>query len=258
MSDDVETETSKPRRPLTLRRTEKGAVKQSFSHGRSKTVVVETKKRRVLSPKKGDEAPAKADAKEAPEKKTAPKKLAEDKDAAAKAAAAKAAEDKKKGAVLRTLSDDEKQARAQALAKARKEKAEREKREAAERAEREAREAEERARLEEERRRQAIEEEKRAREAEERRQAEEAAREALEEEERERKKRNAAKTEARAKGREDEDQKADASKDEADNPLAQLGQGLVVTAGLKIPEGFDQRADAEKLNLSRLKFRWRH
>ena len=42
------------------------------------------------------------------------------------------------------------------------------------------------------------------------------------------------------------------------NPLAQLGQGLVVTAGLKIPEGFDQRADAEKLNLNRLKFRCRH
>ncbi|WP_375204612.1 translation initiation factor IF-2 [Hyphococcus sp.] len=242
MSDDVETETSKPRRPLTLRRTEKGAVKQSFSHGRSKTVVVETKKRRVLSPKKGDEAPAKADAKEAPEKKAAPKKPAEDKDAAAKAAAAKAAEDKKKGAVLRTLSDDEKQARAQALAKARKEKAEREKREAAERAEREAREAEERARLEEERRRQAIEEEKRAREAEERRQAEEAAREALEEEERERKKRNAAKTEARAKGREDEDQKADASKDEADNPLAQLG-GRIKT---RRKGGGDDRRDASK------------
>ena len=50
MSDDVETETSKPRRPLTLRRTEKGAVKQSFSHGRSKQVVVETKKRRTVGP----------------------------------------------------------------------------------------------------------------------------------------------------------------------------------------------------------------
>ena len=59
MSDDVETETNKPRRPLTLRRTETGAVKQSFSHGRSKTVVVETKKRRVLGAK-GADAPVEA------------------------------------------------------------------------------------------------------------------------------------------------------------------------------------------------------
>ncbi|WP_428407151.1 translation initiation factor IF-2 [Hyphococcus sp.] len=225
MSDDVETETSKPRRPLTLRRTETGAVKQSFSHGRSKTVVVETKKRRVLSPKKGGEAPETSEAKEAPEKKSA-KKPADDKAAAARAAAAaKEAEDRKKGAVLRTLSDDEKQARAAALATARKEKAERDKRDAAERAEREAREAEERARLEEERRRQAIEEEKRAREADERRKAEEAAREALEEEERERKKRNAAKADARAKGREDVETPA-APDAEPDNPLAQLGGRL--------------------------------
>ncbi len=44
MSDEIETKTEaapKPsRRPLSLRRTEKGAVKQSFSHGRTKTVVV--------------------------------------------------------------------------------------------------------------------------------------------------------------------------------------------------------------------------
>ncbi len=244
MSDDVETETSKPRRPLTLRRTETGAVKQSFSHGRSKTVVVETKKRRVLAPKKPGEAPAKAEVKEAPEKKAA-QKPAEDKAAAAKAAAAaKEAEEKKKSAaVLRTLSDDEKQARAAALATARKQKAERDKRDAVERAEREAREAEERSRLEEERKRQAVEEEKRAREAEERRKAEEEAREALEEEERERKKRNAAKTDARAKGREEEEQKADASKAaDPDNPLAQLGGRLKT----KRKGGGDDRREAGK------------
>ena len=220
MSDDVETETSKPRRPLTLRRTETGAVKQSFSHGRSKTVVVETKKRRVLAPKT-DEAPAaKPDViKAAPEKKAAqpPVKSA--------SVAAREAEDRRRGgAVLRTLSEDEKQARAEALAKSRREKADRDKREAAERAEREAREAEERTRLEEERRRQALEEEKRSRESEERRKAEEAAREALEEEERERKKRNAAKADARTKGREGEEPARDPA--EADNPLAQLGGRL--------------------------------
>ena len=62
MSDDVETaeKTRTRRKPLTLRRTETGAVKQSFSHGRSKTAVVETKRRRVLTPKKGAEADAAA------------------------------------------------------------------------------------------------------------------------------------------------------------------------------------------------------
>jgi len=217
MSDDVETDGGKTRRPLTLRRTETGAVKQSFSHGRSKTVVVETKKRRVLTPKTGEEG--KASSKDAPEKKSADAK-------AAAAKAAKEAEDKKKGAVLRTLSEDEKTARAEALAKSRRDKAEREKREAAERAEREAREAEERSRLEEERRRQALEDEKRAREAEERRKAEDAAREALEEEELERKKRNAAKADARAKGREDETEEPETRETEGDNPLAQLGGRL--------------------------------
>lgn len=214
MSDDVETETKTTgRRPLTLRRTEKGAVKQSFSHGRSKTVVVETKRRRVLSPKKD------ADAKETVEKK-APAKTAKAK--AAPPPASTEEDDKKKGAVLRTLSDDEKQARAEALVKARKEKAVRDKREAAERAEREAREAEEREKLEVERKRQAEEEAKRAREAEERRRAEEAAREALEAEERERKKRSEAKSDSRpAKGAAPAPAEADPN-----NPLAQLGGRL--------------------------------
>jgi translation initiation factor IF-2 len=221
MSDDVETETSKPRRPLTLRRTETGAVKQSFSHGRSKTVVVETKKRRVLTPK--TEAEKQAEAKEAPEKKSASAKAA--KDAASAAAAAKEAEEKKKGAVLRTLSDDEKQARASALAVARRDQQARAKREAEERSEREAREAEERAKLEVERARQTADETKRTREAEERRKAEAAAQEALEEEDLERKKRNAAKADARAKGRDDVEAPAEPEAD-ADNPLAQLGGRL--------------------------------
>ncbi len=215
MSDDVETEEkTRPRRkPLTLRRTETGAVKQSFSHGRSKTVVVETKRRRVLTPKKGAEADAAA-----PETKAAPEAKAPtptptptlDGDAP-----------KKKGAVLKTLSEDEKTARAEALAKARREKAERDKRESAERAEREAREADERAKLEVERKRVAEEETKRAQEAEERRRAEEEARLVLEEEETERKKRNAAKVDARAKSKDAEAEKQ--ADDDPDNPLAQLG-----------------------------------
>jgi len=217
MSDDVETETkTKGRRPLTLRRTEKGAVKQSFSHGRSKTVVVETKKRRVLSPKKD------AATKDAAEKKEAPAKKVK---AAPAPAAVEEEDDKKKGSVLRTLSDDEKQARAEALAKARKEKAVRDKREAAERAEREAREAEEREKLDVERKRRAEEEAKRAKESEERRRAEEEAREALEAEERERKKRNEAKSDARTKGREAETERKTKDED-PNNPLAQLGGRL--------------------------------
>jgi translation initiation factor IF-2 len=46
------------RAPLGLKRTvETGKVKQSFSHGRSNTVVVEVKKRRVLGPQGAPEAP---------------------------------------------------------------------------------------------------------------------------------------------------------------------------------------------------------
>ena len=212
MSDDVDTET-KPksgRRPLTLRRTETGAVKQSFSHGRSKTVVVETKRRRVLGPKK--DAPATDDSvKEAPKKKVAAKPKEPVKQPIE-------TDDDKKGAVLRTLSDDEKHARAEALAKSRRDKEARTKREQAERAEREAREAEERSKLEAERSRQADLEAKREREAEERKRAEEEARIALELEERERTSR------AATKARPAPETPAPAA--DPSNPLAQFGGRL--------------------------------
>jgi translation initiation factor IF-2 len=217
MSDDVETETQpKGRKPLTLRRTETGAVKQSFSHGRSKTVVVETKRRRVLAPKSDASA-----APLTPERKTAAKVQAK---AAAPKPAAADDDDKKKGAVLRTLSDDEKQARAAALVNARKEKAGRDKIQAVERSEREAREAVAREKLEAERLRLADEEAKRAREAEGRRLAEDEARQTLEAEELERKKRNEAKTSTVSKDS-NVDPKRIAGGD-ADNPLAQLGGRL--------------------------------
>ena len=62
MSD---TDNDKPklgmRQPLGLKRTvETGKVKQSFSHGRSNTVVVEVKRRRVLGPNAGGPADAPA------------------------------------------------------------------------------------------------------------------------------------------------------------------------------------------------------
>ncbi|GAA4220922.1 translation initiation factor IF-2 [Sphingomonas endophytica] len=68
-----ETDNDKPklgmRQPLGLKRTvETGKVKQSFSHGRSNTVVVEVKRRRVLGPQGG--APEAATA--APEPTPAP------------------------------------------------------------------------------------------------------------------------------------------------------------------------------------------
>src|ERR1700676_1333992 len=102
MSDTDET-----RRPktLSLKKTETSTVKQSFSHGRTKAVVVE-KKRTLGAP--------------------APAKPAKDKPAAAEKPAVPAAAEIKpvllkpaaRGVVLRQLSDEEKARRAAALADA--------------------------------------------------------------------------------------------------------------------------------------------
>ncbi len=240
MSDDVETkaeDAKKPaRKPLSLRRTETGAVKQSFSHGRTKTVVVETKRRRVLTPKKPGEKAAES-------KSTAP---AETK---AKAPEPAKEPEKPQGEILRTLSEDEKQARAAALLKARKEGEERRKREEAERAEREAREAAEREKLEAERKRQAAEDAKRAKEAAERKKAEEEAQALLEAEDRERKKRAEAK--AAGKGKADaEKPKAD---DDPDNPLAKLGGRLKTKRkNLENRAGDSKTKDAPRRRTGRL------
>jgi translation initiation factor IF-2 len=149
---------------LTLKRgVEQGTVRQSFSHGRSKQVVVEKVKRRVI----GGEAKAEAAPAEAPKKGAAGKAAAP----AAKAPAAKAPAapapahgevPKPSGVVLRTLTEEERAARAHALADARVREAEerriaeeearrRATREVSERADREA--AEVRKREEDERRR---------------------------------------------------------------------------------------------------------
>ena len=59
MTDQTDKPKLGTRPPLGLKRTvETGKVKQSFSHGRSNTVVVEVKKRRILG--KPGEAPAPA------------------------------------------------------------------------------------------------------------------------------------------------------------------------------------------------------
>ncbi|WP_265530432.1 translation initiation factor IF-2 [Sphingomicrobium marinum] len=79
MSDDKKKLGTRP--PLGVKRTvETGKVKQSFSHGRSNTVVVEVKKRRILKP--GDAKP------EAQEEAKAPEAAPEKKEAAPKKAAA--------------------------------------------------------------------------------------------------------------------------------------------------------------------------
>ena len=99
---------------LTLKpRTETGVVRQSFSHGRSKQVVVEKVKRRTVAPApetKAEPAPV-----EAPKKRAAAPKAG-----AAQPAAAPAAEaPKASGVVLRSLTEEEMAARAHALADSR-------------------------------------------------------------------------------------------------------------------------------------------
>jgi len=92
---------------LTLKpRTETGVVRQSFSHGRSKQVVVETVKRRTLggAPAKPEPVP------EAPKKAAAP---------APRPAAPPEPPKKPSGVVLRTLTEEERNARAHALADSR-------------------------------------------------------------------------------------------------------------------------------------------
>src|SRR5438132_10961923 len=76
MADQTEKPKLGTRPPLGLKRTvETGKVKQSFSHGRSNTVVVEVKKRRILGrPGEAPPAPAPEPVAEAP--KPSPKPAA--------------------------------------------------------------------------------------------------------------------------------------------------------------------------------------
>ena len=103
-------ETKRPAKTLSLKKTETSTVKQSFSHGRTKAVVVE-KKRSAAPPATTAKAPAKAAA-EKPVEKPAAK-------APEPAAKAPAAAPAVRGVVLRQLSDEEKSRRAAALADAR-------------------------------------------------------------------------------------------------------------------------------------------
>jgi translation initiation factor IF-2 len=110
-----------PSKTLTLKRggVEQGVVRQSFSHGRSKAVVVEKVKRRAAGPGEAKQEAAApvivqkrpaAPAARAPAKTPAP---------AAPAAPAPTLAAKPSGVVLRTLTEEERSARAHALADAR-------------------------------------------------------------------------------------------------------------------------------------------
>ena len=174
---DDSSRASRPR-TLSLKRggVEQGSVRQSFSRGRSKAVVVETKRKRVIGKSDApaaEAAPVKKKAK-APEVEVAraPEPAPEPQAKAAKAKSARA------GVVLRTLTDEEKTNRTKALSEARVMEAE-----ARKRAEDE---AARRARLDEEQRRLLDEAESRKRDEEGRRKHDDEARRRAEEEARRR------------------------------------------------------------------------
>jgi translation initiation factor IF-2 len=93
---------------LSLKKTETSTVKQSFSHGRSKAVLVEKKRARVNPPLSGKPAPV-------TERVAAPAATA----ARTPPAPAPARDAHRGGVVLRQLTEEEKEARSRAIADAR-------------------------------------------------------------------------------------------------------------------------------------------
>src|SRR6266536_2703727 len=107
-----------PTKTLTLKRgVEQGVVRQSFSHGRSKAVVVEKVKRRAAGPGDAKAAEPIGAAERAPARQA--KASAAGSAAVQSPALSPAAATKPSGVVLRTLTDEERNARAHALADAR-------------------------------------------------------------------------------------------------------------------------------------------
>jgi translation initiation factor IF-2 len=156
------------RKTLSLKRGggDQGTVRQSFSHGRSKAVVVEKKKRRMVMP--GQEAKAAEPVAPVAKQPEAPSEPPRAKQPAAdtqQAPSRRGSQRPKSGAVLRTLTKEEAAARAVALKLAQEREVEERKRaeeEAVLRAEEDAR-----RKVEEEARLKAEEEERKQREAEE-------------------------------------------------------------------------------------------
>jgi translation initiation factor IF-2 len=155
-----------PTKTLTLKRSvEQGVVRQSFSHGRTKAVVVEKVKRRAVGPgdlKAVEPAPSTSAPASAPRRGAPAPTARSAATTTAPAAAPGAAGGKPSGVVLRQLTEEERSARAQALAESKVSEVEerriaeevarrRDERDAVERAERDA--AEARKRDEDDRRR---------------------------------------------------------------------------------------------------------
>jgi len=211
---------------LSLRKTETSTVKQSFSHGRSKAVVVEKKRaHRPLPGAKAEAAPAKS----APSLEAKP---------SATTTAPAASREPRAGVVLRQLTEEEKDARSRALADARVHEEEARKRaeeEARHRAVEEARLAKERAAAE---KRKSEEETRKASEEVARKRAEEEASRRLDKKE---EPHAGAATEAPRRGRLVNDEEEEAPKKGAKAPVktpARKGDGdrrrgkLTVTAAL--------------------------
>ena len=109
-TNESEGKTRGSKTTLNVRRTvESGHVRQSFSHGRSKSVVVEKKKRRMIGAAgaaQPAEETAAAPAAPTPAPKAAPKPMSEE------------TRQRRSGVVLKQLSEEEKDARTKALADA--------------------------------------------------------------------------------------------------------------------------------------------
>jgi len=173
-NSDKPTGAAPPKPTLHLKRpVEQGTVRQSFSHGRSKAVVVEKVKRRVLGP--GETAPPSPAQGAAPASKPGVS-LAPGKGAPARSSAPPPP---KTGVVLPTLTAEQRDARARALLDARAREEEDRRRQEAEAEVRRERETRERAEREAAEARKREEETRRAQEASLKRQAEEEARRRL-------------------------------------------------------------------------------
>ncbi|MGE7471621.1 translation initiation factor IF-2 [Bosea sp. NPDC003192] len=164
-----------PPKTLSLKRpVEQSTVRQSFSHGRSKQVVVEVKRRVAHEPAAAPVAPRPPQAPQAPAAPQAPRPQPPQPAPAASRPAG--------GMLLRTLSDEEKDARQRALTDARAVEAEARSRAEEEARQRAAREARERSEREAAQARQREEEDRRRQEDEHKRRAESAARQRMGEE----------------------------------------------------------------------------
>jgi translation initiation factor IF-2 len=172
--------TVQPTKTLSLKRpVEQGVVRQSFSHGRSKAVVVEKVKRRAHEPVKPAAAPATPPAAPAKPVAAAPAAPTPAPPAAPRPPVKPAAPRPQTGVVLRTLTDDERDARARALSDARVREEEDRRRQEADARSRAEREARDRAEREAAENRKRDEETRLAREAEARRRSEDEARRRL-------------------------------------------------------------------------------